>query len=361
MVVDEFSKVIAISSAVKPIFLTGLKMFRVFAITLRKSVQFSVKAKELTPNSARVRYILFIVFILFSVQASIGQVERRVKSPTGTLPSKADSLTKPNSITVPTDSLTIPADSLKQDSLTRKPSDIETTIIYSARDSIRADIDGKMIWLYGDAKIKYGEIELEAEEVIIDYANSTISAHGVRDSLGQRVGYPIFKNGSEIYETKDIVYNFKTKRARISEVITAQDENFIRSEVVFKNEKNEMLSIHNTFTTCNQEHPHYSIKATKTKIIPKDKIVAGPFYVEFNEIPLPFGFLFGMFPDKKESASGILFPTFGTENRRGFNMRGFGYFFDISDQVKLAVTGDLYSKGSHALYVNSNYQKRYKY
>jgi hypothetical protein len=271
-------------------------------------------------------------------------------------------LAKPNSTTVPTDSLTISADSLKQDSLAqKKPSDIETTITYSARDSIRADIDGKMIWLYGDAKIKYGEIELEAEEVIIDYANSTLSAHGIRDSLGQRVGYPIFKNGAEIYETKDIVYNFKTKRARISEVITAQDENFLRSEVVFKNEKGEMLSIHNTFTTCNQEHPHYAIKATKTKMIPKDKIVAGPFYVEFNEIPLPFGFLFGMFPDKKESASGILFPTFGTENRRGFNMRGFGYFFDISEQLKLAVTGDLYSKGSHALYVNSNYQKRYKY
>lgn len=290
-------------------------------------------------------------------------MEGRVKPPTGTLPSKADSLAQPNnSISVPKDSLTLPADSVIQDSLARKkPSDIETTITYSARDSIRADMDGKMIYLYGNATIKYGEIELEAEEIIIDYANSTLSAHGVRDSLGQRVGYPIFKNGAELYETKDIVYNFKTKRARISEVITAQDENFLRSEVVFRNEKGEMLSVHNTFTTCNQEHPHYAIKATKTKMIPKDKIVAGPFYVEFNEIPLPFGFLFGMFPDKKESASGILFPTFGTENRRGFNMRGFGYFFDISEQLKLAVTGDLYSKGSHALYVNSNYQKRYKY
>ena len=338
-------------------------MFKVFAITLRKSVHFSVKAKELTFNSSCVRYILFIVFLLFTVQASFGQVEGAVKAPPGTLPTKADSLAKPlNSITIPTDSLTLPSDSLKLDSAgLKKESDIETTITYSAKDSINANIDGKMIWLYGNAKIKYGEIELEAEEIIIDYANTTLTAHGIRDSLGQRVGYPIFKNGAEVYETKDIVYNFKTKRARISEVVTTQGEGFLHGDIVYKNEKGELLSIRNTYTTCNQEHPHYAIKATKTKAIPNDKIVAGPFYMEFNEIPLPIGFLFGMFPDQKESASGILFPTFGTENRRGFNMRNFGYFFDISEEVKLAVTADLYSKGSHALYINSNYQKRYKY
>ena len=295
------------------------------------------------------------------MQASIGQVEGSVKTPLGALPVKTDSLTnRLNSTIVPTDSLSIQTDSLKQDSLKQK-SDIETTITYSAKDSIRADMDGKMIWLYGSAKIKYGEIELEAEEILIDYANTTLTAHGIRDSLGQKIGYPIFKNGQELYETKDIIYNFKSKRARISEVITTQGENFLHSDVVFKNEKGEMLSVRNTFTTCNQEHPHYSIKASKTKAIPGDKIVAGLFHMEFNEIPLPIGFLFGMFPSQKESSSGILFPTFGQENRRGFNLRGLGYFFDISEQVKLAVTADLYSKGSHALYVNSNYMKRYKY
>ncbi len=338
-------------------------MFRVFAITLRKSVHFSLNDKGLTLNFAGVRYILFITFFLFLVQASFGQVERRVKPPSGTLLNTSDSLPKPiKSITVPTDSLSISADSVKQDSLARKKeSDIETTITYSAHDSIRIDVNGKMAWLYGDAKIKYGEIELEAEEIIIDYGRTTLTAHGIRDSLGQRVGYPIFKNGAEVYETKDIVYNFKTKRARISEVVTTEGEGFLFGDVVYKNEKGELLSLHNTYTTCNLEHPHYAIKATKTKAIPNDKIVAGPFYMEFNEIPLPFGFLFGMFPAQKESASGILFPTFGTENRRGFNMRGFGYFFDINEQVKLAVTADLYSKGSHALYANSNYMKRYKY
>jgi hypothetical protein len=276
----------------------------------------------------------------------------RVKSPARPDTLQSDTLTNPS------DSLSAQADTLKR----QAKGDIETTINYTARDSIRASVDGKMIWLYGDAKITYGEIELEAEEVIIDYANSTIQAQGAKDSLGNRIGYPIFKNGAELYETKGIVYNFKTRRASIKEVVTQQGEGYLHSDAAFKNEKNEILSVRNSYTTCNLEHPHFEIISTKTKAIPNDKIVSGPFYLKFNEIPLPFlGFLFGMFPSQRESSSGIIFPSYGEERIRGFNLRNGGYFFDISEYMKLAVTGDIYSKGGHAVYVNSSYMKRYAY
>jgi hypothetical protein len=307
-------------------------------------------------------FILFFVFITIC-SATFAQVEPRVKTPTGTLPVKNDTsgITPPDTLISEAD--TIKNDSIRTDSLQAPPpkGDIETTINYTARDSIRASMDNKLIWLYGDAKIAYGAIELEAEEIIIDYANSTITAQGVKDSLGNRVGYPIFKNGAELYETKGIIYNFKTRRARIKEVVTQQGEGYLQSGAAFKNEENEIFSINNSYTTCNLEHPHFRIRATKTKAIPGDKIVAGPFYIEFNDIPLPAGFLFGMFPAQRESKSGIIFPSYGEERRRGFNFRNGGYFFDISEYIKLAVTGDIYTKGGHALYVNSNYMKRYAY
>ncbi len=280
-------------------------------------------------------------------------------------PARTDSI--PPVSTLPQDSIaSVSADSVlnKSDTIKAPPppkGDIETTIDYSARDSIRASVDGKKIWLYGNAKIVYGSIELEAEEILIDYGKNTLTANGIRDSLGQRIGYPIFKNGAELYETKDIVYNFKTGRARISEVVTQQGEGYLHSDAAFKNEKNEILSIRNSYTTCNLEHPHFRIRSTKTKAIPDDKIVSGPFYMEFNDIPLPAAFLFGMFPAKQTSTSGIIFPSYGEEKRRGFNLRGFGYYFDINEYVKLEVKGDLYSKGGHAVYANSNYMKRYSY
>jgi hypothetical protein len=339
-------------------------MFKLFAITLRKVENFSLNPKDLTINSGPVRssFIFIVVFLVMAVP-TMAQVERPIKNPARPLPVKTDTAS------IKSDSARNSLDTLgqqdtlrvKKDTIPPAKGDIETTINYTARDSIRASIDGKQIWLYGEAKIKYGAIELEAEEIVIDYANTTITAQGVRDSLGNRIGYPLFKNGSELYETKGIIYNFKTKRARIMEVVTQQGEAIMHSGAAFKNENNEIYSVRNRYTTCNLEHPHYSIRATKTKAIPNDKVVAGPFYMEFNDIPLPAGFLFGMFPAQRESKSGIIFPSYGEERRRGFNLRNGGYFFDINEYVKLAVMGDIYSKGGHAVYINSNYMKRYAY
>jgi len=107
--------------------------------------------------------------------------------------------------------------------------------------------------------------------------------------------------------------------------------------------------------------PHFRILARRTKAIPGDKMVTGPFHLEFNGVPTPLGFLFGIFPSQRKSASGILFPSYGEEGNRGFFLRNGGYFFDISDFVKIALRGDLYSRGSTAAGIDVNYTKRYRY
>lgn len=304
-------------------------------------MNFSLKAKFLTFDVAGFtsRFLLLFV-VLFSYVDLYGQAPAPTRQP----------LTEAK------------ADTTKTDSLSRaRKSDIETTITYSARDSINSRVDRKVVYLYGEAKIRYGQIELMAEEIVIDYEKSTISARGKLDSAGRRVGYPIFINGQEKYETKSIDYNFKNRKARISEVVTKQDEGFLHGRSVMKTNKDELLSVHNAYTTCNLSHPHYQIIATKAKAIPGDKMVVGPFYMSMNDVPLPLGFAFGIFPSPRNSASGIIVPSYGEEKNRGFFLRNGGYFFDISEYLKMTVTGDIYSKGSSALYVNTNYNKRYKY
>jgi hypothetical protein len=337
-------------------------MFKVFAITLPKVVNFSLKAKHLVLNSRFVRSVLFIfLLVVFTLQTSEIRAQNQPERPVQTPQIKQP---RPDPLKNPADTLKNAADTLKNasDSLkNRSKGDIETTINYKATDSIATSVDGQIVRLYGAAKIVYGNIELEADEITIDYKNHTMAATGRRDSLGRRVGFPVFKDGPQLYEMKDILYNFKTGRARITEVVTEQSEGYLHGETVFKNEKGELLSLKNSYTTCNLEHPHFRIRSTKTKAIPDDKIVSGPFYMEFNEIPLPIGFLFGMFPAQRESKSGIIVPSYGEERRRGFNLRRGGYYFDISDYFKLALTGDIYSKGGHALYVQAPYIKRYQY
>lgn len=291
------------------------------------------------------------------------QVERPIKTPK-VLPTLKDSLPKENTI-IKADTSKIKSDSLsvaKKDSLQQaKKGDIETTIIYSATDSINFSIDRKIVKLYGDAKVKYGTIQLDAELITIDYEKATITADGKPDSLGRLVGFPIFKDGNEEYETKSMIYNFKTKKAKISDVVTKQGEGFMAGGVVYKNDKNELFTINNTYTTCDLKDPHFRVISRKAKAIPGDKIVTGPFYMEFNHVPTPLGFAFGMFPSQRKSSSGIIIPEYGEEQRRGFFMRNFGYFFDISDYIKITLLADLYSKGSNAIKINSVYNNRYKY
>lgn len=329
-------------------------------------MNFSLKAKYLEIKPEGVRKHFFFIFLILSFLSISGyaQVENPIQAPELALPARLDTIPSDSArLLHKNDTLINKIDSLaiKSDSIEAPPpkSDIETTIFYSARDSINSSLESKIIKLYGNAKIKYGEIELEADEIIIDYERSTITAKGQLDSLGQRVGYPVFKNGNEVYETRDIVYNFKSKKAKISEVVTQQGDGIVHGEVVYKNDKNELFTIGNAYTTCNLAHPHFRIVSHKAKAIPNDKIVTGPFYMELNDVPLPLGFAFGMFPAQKKSASGIMVPSYGEEARRGFFLKNGGYYFDISDYVKLAVTGDLYTKGSSALYINSMYRKRY--
>ncbi len=338
-------------------------------------MNFSVKAKLLKIKSEGVQkfglFSFFLIFIFLSIRTASAQVENPIKAPKSPIPVKSDSIKAGSSLDSlrqgnRSDSLITKVDTIKtkSDSVKRKKKtkgDIETTIFYSARDSINSSIDRKIVKLYGDAKIKYGQIELEADIIVIDYVQSTITANAGTDSLGNRIGYPLFKNGKETYETRDMVYNFKTKKAKIRQVVTKQGDGILHGEAVFKNEKNELFSIGNGYTTCNLAHPHYRIVSLKTKAIPGDKMVSGPFYMEFMDVPTPLGFIFGIFPSQKKSASGIIVPAYGEERNRGFYLRNGGYFFDINDYIKLGLTADLYSKGSNALYVNSTYKNKYHY
>ena len=314
---------------------------------------------------ARTSFISFVLFILFALTTCSlnAQVEKPIRGPRTQLAIKADTLPKPN-MDLLSDSSLVKSDSssVKKDSVqTAKKGDIESTIFYSATDSINFSIDRKIVKLYGDAKVKYGTIQLDAELITIDYDKSIITANGKPDSLGRLVGFPIFKDGAQEFETKDMIYNFKTKKAKISEVVTKEGEGFMAGGVVYKNEKNELFTIGNTYTTCDLKDPHFRVISRKAKAITGDKIVTGPFYMEFNHVPTPLGFFFGMFPSQRKAASGIIIPEYGEEQRRGFFMRNFGYFFDVNDYLKVTLLADLYTKGSSAIKVNLNYNNRYKY
>ncbi|MFY0599972.1 MAG: LPS-assembly protein LptD [Cyclobacteriaceae bacterium] len=239
--------------------------------------------------------------------------------------------------------------------------DIETTINYNARDSMIFDIDGQKLYLYGKTHIDYDIMTIESNSTIIDWDQRTLSSKFVTDSTGKKVGKPVFTQKSEVYETHDIVYNFKTKRALIKGVVTERDGAFMHGDDVKKNEEDELFIRGGKYSTCNLADPHFFIESNKIKVIPGNKVVTGPFNMKFREIPTPIWGPFGMFPQPKSQSSGIIFPSYGEEQRRGFFLRDAGYYFAFNEYIDLRLTGDIYSKGGNAITANSNYRKRYKF
>jgi hypothetical protein len=239
--------------------------------------------------------------------------------------------------------------------------DIETTIKYFARDSMRLDLNTHEINIYSEGRIDYGQIELTADRIRINYETHEIMAVGTEDSLGNAIGDPVFKDGPETYETKNMRYNFKTKKAIIKGVVTQQGEGIMHGNLVKRNPEGDLFIDHAKYTTCNLPEPHFHIEANKLKMIPDSKILVGPFHMRVADIPLPIGWAFGMFPMPRKKASGIRFPTFGEEKRRGFFLRDGGYYFAINDYIDLLVLGEIYSKGSYGLKLASTYKKRYAY
>ncbi|MDN4166507.1 putative LPS assembly protein LptD [Cytophagales bacterium LB-30] len=254
----------------------------------------------------------------------------------------------------------LPADSVPS-TAPKTSAAVETTIKYKAKDSIFFDVNKRQVKMYGESKIIYGSTELEAAETQIDWESNTISANGVQDTTGKKIGVPVFIDDGQTYVTQDMKYNFKTKKAYISGVVTQQGEAFMHGEKIKKNEFNEMFVNSAKYTTCNLEKPHFHIASSKIKLIPNDKIVAGPFHLRVNDIPTPLGFAFGMFPLPRKRASGIIFPTYGEERRRGFFLRDGGYYLALNDYITVAVLGEVYSKGSNGLSVKTDYRKRYAY
>lgn len=246
---------------------------------------------------------------------------------------------------------------------TKKEGDnkIDAIITYNSQDSIRFDVGKHKVYLFGKAVINYKDIELKAEYIELDLYSNLIFAEGVKDSTDSIKGSPEFKDGTDKFNCKKLLYNFKSKKGLIYDVITEQGGGYLHSSVTKKQENNDIDIKNGKFTTCNLEHPHFYVSLTKAKAIPDDKIISGPAYLVIEDVSLPIGIPFGYFPNKKGHTSGVIIPEYGEELNRGFFLRNGGYYFAINDYIDLKLLADIYSRGSWGANVTSNYKLKYKF
>lgn len=260
-------------------------------------------------------------------------------------------------------------DSLKTDSLSSdtvvfhkklSPNALNSLVTYSAKDSAVNDISRRYTYLFGDAVVKYEDMELRADYIEIDFANNELYACGVADSFGIVHGSPVFAQGESEYRAREIKYNFTTHKGKITHVITTQDEGFVHGEHIKKMDDNVAFIKKGKYTTCELDHPHYEVDFTKAKFIQHDKIIIGPAYLSFKDVPTPIAIPFAFFPLETQRKSGFVMPSFGESSSLGFYFQDIGFYFAISDNLDLLLSADIYTRGSWAVKAKSNYVFRYK-
>ena len=244
---------------------------------------------------------------------------------------------------------------------TAQNSFFEAEIEKDAKDSIKLDIINRKAYLYGNAKIKYQQTTITAAFIEIDWVKNIILATTLLDSIGNKIGYPVFTEGNESFKAHEIIYNFKSKKCRVKQIASKEGEGYILGKVVKKMEDDIFYLKKGDYTTCNAEKPNYAIRANKIKVIPGEKIITGPAYLTFFSIPTPLIFPFGYFPNNDKKSSGIIIPSYGESANLGFFLKGGGYYFTISEKVDLSLKSDIYTKGSWNLKSQVRYKNRYKY
>ncbi|MDR1737382.1 MAG: LPS-assembly protein LptD [Candidatus Symbiothrix sp.] len=260
----------------------------------------------------------------------------------------------------------IPPDTLvaaPPDTVAKKSNAVDAPVQYTAKDSMVMTMkDGNMLYLFGDGNVQYKDLNLTGEYIEVNADSSIVYATFAVDSIGEEYGYPVFKQGDTQYEMKKARYNFKSKKMFVTDVITQQGDGYVTASRTKKMGNDDLYMRDGKYTTCDDhEHPHFYLDLTRAKMRPKKNVVTGPAYLVVEDVPLPIAIPFGFFPFTDEYSSGILMPSYGDEMKRGFSLRGGGYYFAFNDFVDMAVTGDIYTKGSWGLNARSNYRKRYKF
>ena len=317
-----------------------------------------IHLKALRTNNFKILFALsFTVFInTLSYSQDIPKNGKIInRSTKDSLVAKIDSL----QITAPSEKT---QDTITKDSIKPKKELLETIVKYHAKDYTRFSQKKQKLYLYNEAKIDYGDMNITAGNITIDYNKNTVYARGITDTVSGYTQKPVFTQGSNVIEPDSIVFNTESQKALIYNSKTEQGEGTVISETTKKENDSVYFVKDAKYTTSdNLDDPEYYIKLRKAKIVPGKKIVTGLANLFIYNVPTPLGLPFGFFPQSETQTSGVIIPSFGEQNDRGYFLQNGGYYFAISDFLDLAVLGDYYTNGSYGIRTETTYSKRYRF
>ena len=238
-------------------------------------------------------------------------------------------------------------------------SEIDDEVIYDAKDSIVYDVKGRKLFLYKDSKITYTDMIINSEKIDFDWNTMNLTANEDLDSAGKIFGSPVYKQGEKEYLSHKMIYNFKSKRGKIFDVVTQEGEGILHCEEV-KRDADQNWNIKNgKYTTCKHENPHFYFFSPKLKLITNKLIVSGPTNLVISGVSTPPLLPFALFQIRSGRSSGLILPQqylFAPI----FTLKGTGYYWAVNDKIGATFTTDIAFNGSYGFQAAMDYDIKYK-
>lgn len=206
----------------------------------------------------------------------------------------------------------------------------KTVTIESARTTeyVKTEEGGEAVRFSGGVVISVKEKDdvskISADEILYDKTRDTLEAQG-----NVEYEHTTGKTGSEKFKGDSFLYNLKKQEGIFLGGSVKQDTGrkdsdpyIIKAEITGKDASSTMAFKHGVLTTCDDDDPHWFIKASRIWLLPGNEIAIfnGIFFIG----PLPVFYIPAFYYPADEM---IFHPVFGFRNREGYFVQTTTYLF----------------------------------
>ncbi len=260
----------------------------------------------------------------------------------------------------------------KDTSITRKGADtiqfkisknaISDPVAYTAEDSMVIDVAGKKVTMYGTkVTVKYQNNTITGPIISFNQVTGNIDASLKRDSTGKVIAFPTFKQADFVSQFDSIKFNMKSGKGITKSTYTQQGEMYVYANEIKRVSPEVFFALRGRFTTCDLDTPHFAFISNKIEFINSKMAISGPLHPEIEGVPIPIYFPFGIFPLTQGRHSGLLPPTFTSNQQKGVGLEGLGFYKVFNDYWDFILQASIYSYGGWTLKLNPRYAKKYHY
>ncbi|MFO8231527.1 MAG: putative LPS assembly protein LptD [Longimonas sp.] len=261
----------------------------------------------------------------------------------------------------------VPADTsvgASPDTTGAEEGDLEAPIELAARDSLIltfGDPDSSDTGaLYGEASATYQDNVLRAQTIQYRFDNDDLRATGPPSDTA-RIPFPVFeREGEDGFRGAELAFNLRSQRGRVLQARTRADDASLRGGIIKRFEERTTFVADGIYTTDDRppgETPSYSLRSPRMKVMNERWVYTGPIQLYIFNIPTPLWLPFGIVPYTEGRRSGPLPPTYGEDQRRGFYLRDFGWYFAMNEFTDFAIRGGVWSGGSFEINPEFRYRR----